>query len=127
MLGPVLALLLVLGPAASAGGVRALPPITSDGSQAAEPALEAELLRRANAFRADNGLAPLTLQPQLAAEARAYAGFLAGASVFSHTADGQTPLKRASAAGYDSCVLAENIAYQRDSAAPPLAVLASRP
>ncbi len=71
---------------------------------------ERDIIDQTNAFRADNGLSSVVPNAILTAEARAFASFLAGAAVFSHTADGRTPSERAAVAGYRSCALAENIA-----------------
>ncbi len=121
----MLASTLALGAAARAE-VTPLRPIVPDGSQVDEPAVEAQIVGRANAFRATNGLAALRQQAQLTDEARRFAGFLAGASMFSHTADGHTPSERAEAAGYAWCEVAENIAYEKDPAAVTADMLAAR-
>ncbi|HEY5410619.1 MAG TPA: CAP domain-containing protein [Caulobacteraceae bacterium] len=73
--------------------------------------VETRIVQAANDFRAENRLPPLTPNPTLAAEARGFAAYLARTGVFSHTADGRDPGRRAQAAGYDYCDLAENLAY----------------
>ncbi len=71
---------------------------------------ERDIVDQTNAFRAHNDLAPTAANAILAAEARAFAAFLAETPAFSHTADGRSPSDRAEAAGYRACVLEENIA-----------------
>ena len=78
--------------------------------------VEEGVLKAANDFRADNHLKPLRPNAALAAEARAFAQYLARTGGFSHTADGRDPGERAQAAGYAYCALAENIAYESSSA-----------
>ena len=80
----------------------------------APPAAEVEgqVADAANAFRAEHGLGALSHNHLLAEEARGFATYLATTGRFSHTADGRQPGQRAKAAGYDYCVLAENIAFE---------------
>ena len=78
--------------------------------------VEAQIADAANAFRADNRLGALTRNRLLTEEARRFAVYLASTGRFSHTADGREPGQRAQAAGYDYCELAENIAFEEDSA-----------
>ena len=47
--------------------------------------------------------------------AQSFADFLARTDRFDHDADGRTPMKRATAAGYKWCRVAENIAYEFSS------------
>lgn len=77
--------------------------------------VEAQLLKAANDFRADNGLGRLSPNARLSGEARSFAEYLARTGGFSHTADGREPSDRALAAGYEYCTLAENLAYESDS------------
>ncbi len=114
---------LALATLAAAATVCQGAPVGGPGS-ASEIAAGAELgiIEQTNAFRARNGLPATVPNPILAAEARGFASFLAGTQAFSHTADGYTPSERADAAGYRSCVLAENIArvqgFGRQGVAP---------
>ena len=78
--------------------------------------VETAIAEASNGFRAENRLGPLTPNPLLAEEARRFAAYLASTGRFSHTADGREPGQRAQAAGYDYCELAENIAFEEDSA-----------
>jgi hypothetical protein len=45
-----------------------------------------------------------------------FAAYLARTGAFSHEADGRTPRERAQSAGYGSCDLAENLAWEEDDA-----------
>lgn len=89
------------------------------GPAAAVPALagsEAALRARANAFRAESGLAPLAPERALQEAARAFAAYMAESDRYGHEADGRTPAQRSEAAGYRWCAVAENIAYVMGSA-----------
>lgn len=79
------------------------------------PATEAAIIQMTNAFRAENKLAPVRQNPQLAAAARAYAKKLTGYEGLSHTADGTTPSQRVAGAGYRFCQVGENLASILDS------------
>ncbi|WP_374676495.1 CAP domain-containing protein [Ideonella sp.] len=84
------------------------------GPAAAVPALagsEAAVRARANAFRAESGLAPLAPERALQEAARAFAAYMAESDHYGHEADGRTPAQRSEAAGYRWCAVAENIAY----------------
>lgn len=62
-----------------------------------------------NAYRADNGLPALTVNPALTAAAQAHSNDMACNSLFVHTgSDGSTPQSRATAAGYAGTVT-ENV------------------
>ncbi|MCL4261259.1 MAG: hypothetical protein KJZ52_11605 [Anaerolineales bacterium] len=62
-----------------------------------------------NAYRADNGLPALTVNPTLTAAAQAHSNDMACNSLFVHTgSDGSTPQSRATAAGYSGTVT-ENV------------------
>lgn len=79
------------------------------------PKTEMAVVEMTNAFRAQNRLGAVRLNPALSATARAYGRYLAQTSSFSHTADGREPAERASSAGYSSCEIAENLALNLDS------------
>jgi uncharacterized protein YkwD len=62
-----------------------------------------------NAYRADNGLPALTVNPILTTAAQAHSNDMACNSLFVHTgSDGSTPQSRATAAGYSGTVT-ENV------------------
>jgi uncharacterized protein YkwD len=70
-----------------------------------------EVLRLTNEFRAQNGLAPLTLNGELNAAAQQYSRTMAQDDFFSHTGkDGSQPWDRAGAIGYEARAMGENIA-----------------
>lgn len=91
--------------------------------EAPEPDLDetlsmaAQVLERTNAFRAENGQAPLSLNAELTAAAQAYAERMAAEGFFSHTSpDGTTVGERITDAGYNWRTYGENIAYGYASA-----------
>jgi uncharacterized protein YkwD len=69
-----------------------------------------------NRFRHLQGRRDLKLNDSLTKAAREFADYLAKADKFSHTADGRQPSQRVKAAGYDYCIVAENIALEFNSA-----------
>lgn len=80
---------------------------------AADPAaVSAAVVERTNEFRKSQGLEAVSSDAALEAAARAFARFMARTGKYGHGADGRTPPQRAAAAGYDYCLVAENIAYQ---------------
>jgi uncharacterized protein YkwD len=89
-------------------GLQTPEPVESD--------VEADIIDRTNAFRAQQGQGGLQENPALTAEARDFAAYLARTGAFSHDADGRGPGLRAQRAGYDYCEVAENLAYEEDSA-----------
>jgi uncharacterized protein YkwD len=106
-----------LGPAATAalltvsGSAWAL-----DVSQSAK-----EVVQRTNAIRMKEGLQSLHESAALQNAARDFARYMADTGNYGHHADGRTPEERASAQGYESCILSENIAYQYRSNGYPSA------
>jgi hypothetical protein len=85
----------------------ALGAAAADADEAAKRVVE-----RSNAFRAEQGLKPQQVDEALERAAREFARFMADTGKFGHTADGRPPAERASAAGYDYCMVLENLAYQ---------------
>jgi len=75
---------------------------------------ELAIVQHTNAFRKEEGLGPVRRNPALDQAARSFARYLATSGKFAHEADGRTPAKRASAAGYRYCNIAENLAFHRD-------------
>ena len=91
------------------------PAPDPDPVQGASPGygdFEAEVLQLTNAFRADNGLDPLTVDPRLNEAAEAHSQSMAEEDFFSHTGlDGSSPGDRIEDAGYTNwSTWAENIA-----------------
>jgi uncharacterized protein YkwD len=76
---------------------------------------ERQIARRIDAARQGQGLAPLSADPALAAAARGLADHMARTNRYGHQADGRRPAERASAAGYDWCMVAENIGWHSRS------------
>ena len=77
------------------------------------PQTEAVIATMTNAFRVDSKLAPVAPNAALHLAAQAFADYLARTGTFSHTADGHRPAERTQAAGYASCMVAENIAMHQ--------------
>jgi uncharacterized protein YkwD len=69
-----------------------------------------------NQFRTQEKRVPLKTNPQLAEAAQVFAEYLAETDKFSHTADGKEPWGRTTKAGYQNCIILENIAYEYNSA-----------
>ncbi len=74
------------------------------------------IVQQANAFRKQQGRGPLQTNAKLTAAADYFAKYLARTNKFSHTADGTQPWDRVKKFGYDYAIVAENIAYEYDSA-----------
>jgi uncharacterized protein YkwD len=72
------------------------------------------IIKKTNDFREANGLQPLKKNEQLHTSALDFAQFMARTGKYGHYADEQTPAQRAYAAGYEYCVVRENIAYRSD-------------
>lgn len=72
----------------------------------------ARLFRGTNALRVGDGKMALQASPELTAAAVSFAVFMADTERYGHEADGMIPADRAKKAGYDACIVAENLAYQ---------------
>jgi hypothetical protein len=79
------------------------------------PATETLVIELTNKVRGREKLGSVKQDKALTAAARAYALYLSKTAAFSHTADGQQPAARASAAGYRLCQIAENLAQAENS------------
>ena len=77
---------------------------------------ERHVVEQTNRLRREQGAAPVRPNRQLEQAARAFAQFMAKSGQYGHQADGREPVQRTRAAGYDECLVAENIAYQYSSA-----------
>jgi uncharacterized protein YkwD len=73
---------------------------------------ERQIASRVDVVRQGEGLPPLSPDPALAAAARGFADHMARTDRYGHEADGRRPAERARAAGYDWCMVAENLAWQ---------------
>ena len=69
-----------------------------------------------NQFRSKHQRGELKTNPQLTRAAQDFADYLAKTDTFSHTADGKRPSQRVSEHGYQFSMVAENIAWEYDSA-----------
>lgn len=76
---------------------------------------EAAIIEQTNSFRRSQQLGTVKPNAQLTHAARRYAEYLAKSGKFAHDADGRQPAERVKAAGYDYCMVAENLAMHRDS------------
>lgn len=79
------------------------------------PTVEAAIIELTNTYRGRQRLGRLTASPELKAAARAYAAYLAKSGKFSHTADGRAAGDRITMAGYQWCLVGENLASHLDS------------
>lgn len=86
--------------------------LAAAAAAAVEPGDSARrIVQDANAFRQEEGVRPLAGNAALQSAAADFARFMARTGKYGHTADGREPAERAAAAGYEYCVVAENIAY----------------
>src|SRR5512138_2465263 len=70
----------------------------------------AEVISEVNAYRAEKGLKPYTVNPKLAQAAQKYAGDMACNKLSAHTgSDNSTPQTRVTATGYTASSVAENV------------------
>jgi Cysteine-rich secretory protein family len=79
------------------------------------PQTEAVIIEMTNTFRAQNQLSAVAPSAVLQIAAQAFADFLARSGSFAHTADGRQPAERAKAAGYNYCIVAENLALHQSN------------
>ena len=84
---------------------------TPDLKQTAE-----QIFVRTNRFRTQQGRSALKVNERLARAAQDFADYLARTDTFSHTADGKSPSQRVAEQGYRYCLVAENIAWEYNSA-----------
>lgn len=103
-------LLALLGTLAVAAPPPVREPLVPDTGQA-----EKRVIEDTNAFRGEQGQHRLKADETLAATAQRFADYMARTGHYAHDADGRTPGQRLRAAGYDYCMVAENIAYAYDS------------
>jgi hypothetical protein len=79
------------------------------------PQTEVAIVALTNAFRKAGALQEVKPNAALTAAARAFAAYLAKTGKFAHEADGRKPEDRAQAAGYQYCLVAENLAWNLNS------------
>lgn len=80
-----------------------------------EDRIAEQIIRQTNDFRKSKGLEPVERNATLTTCAEEFAAFMAESEKYGHRADGRTPAERAEAAGYDYCVVRENIAYRTNT------------
>jgi uncharacterized protein YkwD len=90
------------------------------------PAVASLVVSGTNDFRRGESRDAVEVDSHLEAAAQAFASFIASSGKFDHDADGATPADRARRHGYDYCLVAENLAYQFNSAGFSTADLARR-
>ncbi|TWU15559.1 Cysteine-rich secretory protein family protein [Allorhodopirellula heiligendammensis] len=77
--------------------------------------VEKAIFKETNQFRDKHDLPSLSKSAELTKAASKFATFMAESGKYGHRADGSTPAKRAKAAGYQYCVVRENIAYRTNT------------
>jgi uncharacterized protein YkwD len=107
----VLQVILLLIPSSSFGQNRRQEPAAPDLEKAKE-----QIVSGTNRFRADHDREGLKVNAELSKAAQDFAEFMARTDKYGHTADGKQPSERAEAHHYVYCIVAENIAYQFNSA-----------
>lgn len=103
------------------------PPRVKPAADEKKPALAAvakQVIDKTNAFRKKEGRSPVTVNASLGKAAAGFAAYMARTDRYGHTADGQRPADRAKKAGYEYCIVLENIAYQYHSRGFTTAALA---
>lgn len=70
------------------------------------------IVRRTNAYRESQSLSAVSTNSELQSAAEQFAAYMARTLEYGHTADDRRPAQRAEEAGYDYCIVTENIAFQ---------------
>ncbi|QDV86327.1 CAP domain-containing protein [Planctomycetes bacterium TBK1r] len=78
-------------------------------------AVQQAIVDQTNDYREKHGLSPVGSNDDLVATASKFATFMAESGKYGHHADGRTPAERAKDAGYQYCVVRENIAYRTNT------------
>jgi uncharacterized protein YkwD len=103
------------------------PAPSAHAQKSADVAATAKrVVERTNAFRGQRALRPVATNGQLEDAARRFARFMAENDRIAHTADGRSPEERVRAAGYEYCIVLENLASQFSSAGFTATELADR-
>lgn len=79
------------------------------------PKVEIAIVEMTNSARRQHDLGVVKPNPALEKAARAYARYLASTKTLSHTADGRQPTDRAEVAGYNACIVSENLSSNLDT------------
>ncbi len=77
--------------------------------------VEQAVVKKTNEFRISNDLKAVEVDEELKQAALKFAKFMASTGKYGHHADGSTPAERVQAAGYEYCVVRENIAYRTNT------------
>ncbi len=77
--------------------------------------VERAIVDQTNDFRKSKKLDGVLHDEHLMQAAKDFAEFMARTSKYGHQANGMTPAQRAEAAGYEYCVIRENIAYRMNT------------
>jgi uncharacterized protein YkwD len=78
-------------------------------------AVTQKVIDATNRFRRDEKRAAVAANANLTEAAKYFADYMARTARYGHTADGARPTERAAKHGYESCLVAENIAYAYNS------------
>ena len=98
--------------------------LSAEASEAELSVAAKLIIEKTNDFRKEHKLTKVEPDTHLQKAAQEFANFMAKTSKYGHEADGKTPAARAQAAGYEYCVVRENIAYRTDSTKMDAAKLA---
>lgn len=77
--------------------------------------VEKAIVRQTNEFRQKHGLPEVSKANALEKAASEFAKFMAENDKYGHHANGKTPAQRAREAGYQFCIVRENIAYRTNT------------
>jgi len=77
--------------------------------------VEKAIVQQTNDFRKSHQLGAVNPDENLTQAAKKFAEFMASTGKYGHRANDMTPAERAESAGYDYCVVRENIAYRTNS------------
>lgn len=84
---------------------------SEDAKQPKLDQVEQAIVQETNAFRKEHGRKPLTVDEELTRATESFAEYMARTGKYGHTADGQKAAERVTDAGYEHCIVRENIAY----------------
>ena len=101
-------LLVALACAAVSHAAQTDTPFTQD--------VEARVVALTNELRKQQGLPAVQPEARLIDAGRYFAGYIAKTDKLDHDADGSSPPERAKKRGYNHCIIAENLAFEYDSA-----------
>ena len=88
--------------------------VSAQSSRARMPDLSEvgpQVIEQTNVLRLRNGLGPVKPDARLSEAAQKFADFMANTERYGHEADARAPSERTAAAGYEHCMVAENIGY----------------